>query len=200
MKKTEVFAMKFSCEKALLQSAILIASRAVAAKSSIPALEGLLLEAGDSGTVYLTGYNQETGIRSSLQAQVTEPGSLVLPARLFSEIVRKMDDDLLTLQEAPLVDEDRFIGFPADFLHLGEGDTGHHKLEGAVVFHDGFPPQRQSEPVHSDQSEVILPHGKETAGVDGAAFILADGEDRLADHETQGLLRQLEGVLVLYCG
>lgn len=94
--------MKFSCEKALLQSAILIASRAVAAKSSIPALEGLLLEAGDSGTVYLTGYNQETGIRSSLQAQVTEPGSLVLPARLFSEIVRKMNDDLLTLQEAEL--------------------------------------------------------------------------------------------------
>ena len=37
--------MKFSCEKALLQSAIAVTSRAVAAKSSIPALEGLLLRA-----------------------------------------------------------------------------------------------------------------------------------------------------------
>ena len=35
--------MKFSCEKTLLQSAIAITSRAVAQKSSIPALEGLLL-------------------------------------------------------------------------------------------------------------------------------------------------------------
>ena len=38
--------MKFSCEKALLQSAIATASRATAPKSSIPALEGILLEAG----------------------------------------------------------------------------------------------------------------------------------------------------------
>ena len=35
--------MKFSCEKVLLQNAIAVTSRAVAQKSSIPALEGLLL-------------------------------------------------------------------------------------------------------------------------------------------------------------
>ena len=45
--------MKFSCEKALLQNAILTASRAVSPKSTIPALEGLLLEAEDYGTVFL---------------------------------------------------------------------------------------------------------------------------------------------------
>lgn len=75
--------MKFSCEKALLQNAILTASRAVSPKSTIPALEGLLLEAEDSGTVFLTGYNQETGIRSAIQADVTEAGSMVLSARLL---------------------------------------------------------------------------------------------------------------------
>ena len=94
--------MKFSCEKALLQSAILTASRAVSTTSTIPALEGLLLEAEDSGTVYLTGYNQETGIRSAVQADVTEAGSMVLPARLFGEIVRKMADDTLLFQEDKL--------------------------------------------------------------------------------------------------
>ena len=94
--------MKFSCEKALLQSAILTASRAVSTKSTIPALEGLLLEAEDSGTVYLTGYNQETGISSAVQADVTEAGSMVLPARLFGEIVRKMADDTLLFQEDKL--------------------------------------------------------------------------------------------------
>ena len=43
--------MKFSCEKTLLQSAIAVTSRAVAQKSSIPALEGLLLHADHQLTV-----------------------------------------------------------------------------------------------------------------------------------------------------
>ena len=45
--------MKFSCEKALLQSAIATTARAVSPKSSIPALEGILVEAGDQ--LRLTG-------------------------------------------------------------------------------------------------------------------------------------------------
>ena len=47
--------MKFSCEKALLQNAVGVASRAVSQKSSIPALEGLLLRAAE--TVTVSGYN-----------------------------------------------------------------------------------------------------------------------------------------------
>ena len=43
--------LRFSCEKALLQSAVNTTSRAVAAKSSIPALEGILLEGGDTLTL-----------------------------------------------------------------------------------------------------------------------------------------------------
>ena len=37
--------MKFSCEKALLSAAVATTSRAVAVKSSIPAMEGILIEA-----------------------------------------------------------------------------------------------------------------------------------------------------------
>ncbi len=85
--------MKFSCEKALLSTAVSVTSRAVAAKSSIPAMEGILIEAGD--TLRLTGYNLETGIQASLPAEISERGSLVLSARLFGEIVRKMPDDVV---------------------------------------------------------------------------------------------------------
>ena len=85
--------MKFSCEKALLMAAISTASRAVAPKSSIPALEGILLEAGDN--LRLTGYNLETGIRTALDADITQPGALVLSSRLFGEIVRKLPDDVV---------------------------------------------------------------------------------------------------------
>ena len=85
--------MKFSCEKALLLSAVNTASRAVSAKSSIPALEGLLLEAETSLTV--SGYNMQTGIRTKVDAAVTEGGSLVLSARLFGDMIRRLPDDVV---------------------------------------------------------------------------------------------------------
>lgn len=93
--------MKFSCEKALLQAAITTASRAVSMKSSIPALEGLLLHTqGD--TLTITGYNLETGIRTSVEAEIADPGAIVLPARLFGEIIRKMPDDVVLFEETKL--------------------------------------------------------------------------------------------------
>lgn len=86
--------MRFSCEKLLLQTAAATASRAVAAKSTIPALEGILLQAGAQLTV--SGYNMQTGIRTTLEADITEEGALVLPARLFGEIIRRLPDDVVT--------------------------------------------------------------------------------------------------------
>ena len=88
--------MKFSCEKVLLQSAIATASRAVSSKSSVPALEGILLEANQG--LQFTGYNLETGIRTAVPAEVQESGTLVLNARLFGDIIRKMPSDIVTIQ------------------------------------------------------------------------------------------------------
>ena len=88
--------MRFTCEKALLQAAIATTSRAVAPKSSIPALEGILVEAGRE--LRLTGYNLETGIRAVVPADVQEEGTLVLSARLFGEIVRKLPDDMVSFR------------------------------------------------------------------------------------------------------
>ena len=87
--------MKFSCEKALLQSAISTTSRATAAKSSIPALEGILLEAGTE--LRFTGYNLETGIRTIVPAEVREGGSLVLSARKFADVVGQLPDDTVNV-------------------------------------------------------------------------------------------------------
>ncbi len=88
--------MKFSCEKALLLQAINIASRTVAVKSSITALEGILIEARQQLTI--TGYNMETGIRTLVEADIMESGSLVLSARLFGDIVRRLPDDIVHFQ------------------------------------------------------------------------------------------------------
>ena len=86
--------LRFSCEKALLQSAVNTVSRAVAAKSSIPALEGILVEGSDRLT--MSGYNMQTGIRTNVFANVVEGGDIVLNARLFGDIIRRMPDDMIT--------------------------------------------------------------------------------------------------------
>ena len=71
--------MKFTCEKSQLANAISVASRTVCQKSSIAALEGILLRAEDR--LYLTGYNLETGITVQLDAQIIRGGDCVMPAR-----------------------------------------------------------------------------------------------------------------------
>ena len=87
--------MKFVCEKAVLVSAISVASRTVALKSAIPALEGILVKAGE--TLQFSGYNLETGITVTVPADIQEPGTCILPARLFFEIVRKLPDDAVSV-------------------------------------------------------------------------------------------------------
>lgn len=88
--------MKFSCERSLLLSAINTTSRAAAAKSAVSALEGLLVEAINE--VSISGYNLKTGIRSDIPADIIRSGSIVLNARLFADIVRRLNDDIITIE------------------------------------------------------------------------------------------------------
>ncbi|MDR1599349.1 MAG: DNA polymerase III subunit beta [Oscillospiraceae bacterium] len=88
--------MKFSCERLLLLTAILTASRVVASKSPVPELEGLLIAARD-GNVRISGYDLKTGITTAIDADVEEPGSIVLKSQLFCEIVRKLPSGFVTV-------------------------------------------------------------------------------------------------------
>ena len=88
--------MKFTCEKSQFLYAINTTIRAAAAKSAVPALEGLLIEAG--AVVNVTGYDLKKGIRSTINADVIEDGNIVINARLLAEIVRKLDDDVVTVR------------------------------------------------------------------------------------------------------
>ena len=83
--------MRFSCEKSILLCSVTTAARAVAGKSTIPALEGILIEAKKG--LRFTGYNLETGICTEVAAEVEEEGSIVLNSRLFVEIIRKLSDE-----------------------------------------------------------------------------------------------------------
>lgn len=88
--------MQFTCDKNELASAVSVASRTVSQKSTIAALEGILVTAG--AILTMTGYNLETGITVSMNADIRKMGSAVFPARLFGEIIRKLPEDSVTIR------------------------------------------------------------------------------------------------------
>ena len=112
--------MNFSCEKSTLVSAVAISSRAAAPKSAVQALEGLLIEA--FGDVIITGYDLKTGIRSTVSADVTERGSVIVNAKLFGDIIRKLPDDIvyIDVDDKSMIDircgmsQFAIMGMPAD--------------------------------------------------------------------------------------
>lgn len=104
--------MKFTCSKQLLNEAVNNILPAVAQKSSIPSLEGVLLTL-KRGNLVLTAYNLELGISKELSVNSFEDGEIVLNAALFSNILNKMpdgelsfstDEKLLTLIKCQNVD------------------------------------------------------------------------------------------------
>ena len=88
--------MRIRIEKQNLEQAISVAQKAVASKSSIPALEGLLLTA-KSGELVLSGYDLELGIECTVPCETEEEGAVVLAARTFADIVRKLPDGEVTV-------------------------------------------------------------------------------------------------------
>ena len=89
--------MKILCEKQSLVDAVNNVGRAVAAKSALPALEGILLRAYGS-SLFLAGYDMELGITTTIEAKVTEPGEIVLSSKLFTEIIRKLPGEDVVIQ------------------------------------------------------------------------------------------------------
>lgn len=89
--------MKFNCSRTDLANAVTNVSRAVATKTTMPALEGILLRAKD-GEIILSAYDLEIGITTKIEASVLSPGEIVVSAKLFSEIVRKLPEEIVTIE------------------------------------------------------------------------------------------------------
>ncbi|MEI3347575.1 MAG: DNA polymerase III subunit beta [Dysosmobacter sp.] len=150
--------MKFSCEKVLLQSAIAVTSRAVAQKSSIPALEGLLLHVDTNLTV--SGYNMQTGIRTKVSADVVSGGDIVLNARLFGDIIRRMPDDVVTVS----VDDRQTV-------HLSCGDADFDILGLSAADYPDLP-EVEDEYAMSIQQKTLR------AMIEEVAFAVSTNESR----------------------
>lgn len=84
--------MKITCQKQDLVEAVSNVQRAVSSKSTVPALEGILIRT-QTEKITLCGFDLELGITTTISAQIEEAGSIVLSARLFGDIVRRLPSD-----------------------------------------------------------------------------------------------------------
>ena len=101
--------MRFTCEKNMLVQGLNIAGRTVAQKSSLSVIEGILCQAGAG--LALTGYNMETAITYGIDADVTDPGQCILPAKLFGDIIRRLPEGPVTV----VVDDNFKVSIRAGF-------------------------------------------------------------------------------------
>ena len=101
--------MRFTCEKSMLVTGLNITGRAVAQKSSLSVIEGILCKAGVN--LSLTGYNMETAITYQIDAEISDPGACILPAKLFGDIIRRLPEGPVTV----VVDENYKVSIRAGF-------------------------------------------------------------------------------------
>ena len=173
--------MKFSCDKAVLSAAISNVSRAVTTRTALQALEGILIRA-ENGTLTLTGYDLELGITTVVPAQVTEEGSIVLGARLFGEMIRKLEGGEVFVQS-----DDKLLteiwGGGAEFTILGMDAADYPELPGlgdaerltlpqhalrSMIEQTQFAiSQNDIKPVHTGSLFDVMPDSVTVVSVDG---------------------------------
>jgi DNA polymerase III subunit beta len=90
--------VKFRCERDTLAEAVSTAQRAVASRTgALPVLSGLRVTLNDKG-VELVGSDLELTIRVQAPAQGEGEGSAVLPARLFADILHRLEGDTVSVE------------------------------------------------------------------------------------------------------
>ena len=113
--------MKITCNTSILAEACNIVQRGVSQKSTIPATEGIFMQAKNS-RLTLSGYDLEVGITTVIDCSVEQEGSIVLNSHLLCDILRRLPNDLVSIE----IDEHNLckihsgdsefslIGIPAD--------------------------------------------------------------------------------------
>ncbi len=193
--------MKFRCERDTLADAVATAQRAVASRTgAMPVLSGLRVTLSD-GSLELVGTDLELTIRVQIPASTDGEGSAVVPARLFSEIVHKLEDGTVSVE---FVDDDARIEAgrfattlrtlaAGEFPRLSEPAEGGVRVD-AAAFAEAL---RQVVPGASrDDARPILTGVLLTASSGGLRLVATDSY-RLALRDLQGVSMLEEGQRVL---
>jgi len=83
--------MHFRCQKSDLLNGISTVQKAIAAKSTLPILEGIFIQTYRD-VLKLVGTDLDLGIECYIKSEVLSDGKIVLPGRLLGEIIRKLPE------------------------------------------------------------------------------------------------------------
>ena len=89
--------MKLVFDKADLVKSVAIAMKAVSGKTTMPILQCILIDASSS-QIKFTSNDMELGIETLVTGMILERGVVALDAKIFSEIVRKLPDNQVTIE------------------------------------------------------------------------------------------------------
>ena len=89
--------MKIICSKSNLLHGVNIVSKAVPSRTTMAILECILIDAS-TNEIKLTANDMELGIETKIEGEIAERGVIALDAKIFSEIVRKLPDNEVTIE------------------------------------------------------------------------------------------------------
>lgn len=89
--------MKIVCAKSELMKSLNIVLKAVPSKTTMTILECILIDA-QTNKVKFTANDMELGIETEVKGEVLEKGMICLDAKIFSDIIRKLPDNDVTIE------------------------------------------------------------------------------------------------------
>lgn len=89
--------MKLICSKANLLKGVNIVSKAVPSKTTMSILECILIDAS-ANEIKFTANDMELGIETKVEGNILQKGIIAIDAKVFSEIVRKLPDNDVTIE------------------------------------------------------------------------------------------------------
>lgn len=97
MPKGVIHKMKIICQKSDLLNSVSIALKAVPAKSTMPILECMIIDVKND-IIKLISNDMELGIETIVKGSVVTAGNIAINAKVFSEIIRKLPDNDVTIE------------------------------------------------------------------------------------------------------
>lgn len=90
--------MKFSCNQQSLSKALNIVQKAVTSRTTIPILKGILLKVDTNGRLTMSASDLDLSIEKTLEVENAWAGEVVVYAKLFGDIIRKLPNDMITIE------------------------------------------------------------------------------------------------------
>ena len=107
--------MRFSVNQSELQTALSIVTKGVSTRSTLPILSGVLIQTNTDSLVFQTT-DLELSIRYSMPALIEEPGAVVVPGKIFFEIVKSLPDAAINFETSSGESDNGEISISCDSL------------------------------------------------------------------------------------